>query len=368
VHYRGNDLRPVCSRGTPYVFFARRGTSNNLLVYFQGGGACWNYLTCEAFPVFGDAADASDNPGNAPFGFFDLSNPDNPFHDWNIVFVPYCTGDIHWGNATFDHPLVPGSATTATIEHKGWQNAQVVEKWAREHFVRPDRIFVSGSSAGAYGALLNSVYLQEHAYPGTETAVLADAGNGVITDDFLQNDLVKWGIETTIPRWIPALDVPITSLNAADVVVEAARFYPRNRFANYTASYDGGTGGQTGFYQIMRNPFFINEWFQWWKASCDWNDEMRTLAYDAANRAANYRYYIGSGSRHTVFFNDKVYTDTTGGVTPVRDWVAEMIADGPAWTNEECAPGTCGILLPGDPRPSPPVPPFTPDGRIECTP
>jgi len=38
VEYLGKKLSPICSRGTPYVFFAKRGTVNKLVVYYQGGG------------------------------------------------------------------------------------------------------------------------------------------------------------------------------------------------------------------------------------------------------------------------------------------------------------------------------------------
>jgi hypothetical protein len=40
----------------------------------------------------------------------------------------------------------------------------------------------------------------------------------------------------------------------------------------------------------------------------------------------------------------------------------------PAWTDVECQ--DCGVLLPGDPKPSPLQPPFVDDGangRIECS-
>ncbi len=45
-------------------------------------------------------------------------------------------------------------------------NVQVAEKYAREHFVSPEEVFVAGSSAGAYGAALAAVYLQERVYFG----------------------------------------------------------------------------------------------------------------------------------------------------------------------------------------------------------
>src|SRR5690606_8106112 len=190
-------------RGTPWHFYARRGTVNKVLVYYQGGGACWNFLTCsEFFPVFKERVTDGDDPSNFRSGFADLDDPNNPFRDWHAVFVPYCTGDVHWGDAVVDHEM---SGQTTTIHHKGFVNAQVAEKWAREHFVNPDQVFVTGSSAGSYGAIVNALPLQEFAWPSTEFVVLGDGGNGVITNEFLQNDLAKWGIEKNLPRWIPGL-------------------------------------------------------------------------------------------------------------------------------------------------------------------
>ena len=36
----------VCARGTPYSFFVRSGDPKKLLIFFEGGGACWNDATC----------------------------------------------------------------------------------------------------------------------------------------------------------------------------------------------------------------------------------------------------------------------------------------------------------------------------------
>jgi hypothetical protein len=346
----------------------KRGTVNKLIVYYQGGGACWDFLTCgQIAPTFKQTAGPGDNPANASTGFADYTDPENPFRDWNAVFVPYCTGDVHWGDAVVQH--LPDS-DIATIHHKGRVNAAVAEKFAREHFVHPDQVFVTGSSAGSYGAVVNGLFLQEDAYPSTPFAVLGDGGNGVITQDFLENDLAKWGIEQNLPRWIPALDQPLTELTASDLWTEAALFYPQSRFANYSTAYDGGQGGQVGFYNIMLSGDVISDWFLWWRPSCEWNDEMRALVQDSAARAPeNYRYYIGVGSRHTMWGNDKVYTDTTGGVPTIVDWLSAMLEGTPDWTNVECT--DCGQLLPGDPRPNPPQPPYVQDPvtgevRIDC--
>ncbi len=368
VPYLGTVLEPICSRGTPWVYFVKRGTTNKLLVYYQGGGACWDYATCAALPVYKTTAGASDNPASAQTGFANLDNPANPFRDWNMVFVPYCTGDVHWGDAVVEYVNPVNPNLTATIHHAGRVNASVAEKWAREHFVDPDEVFVTGSSAGAYGALLNSIYLQEKVYPSSPFAVLGDAGNGVITQDFLQNDIANWGVTQTLPSWIPELAKPLSQLDPAQLWSAPALFYPTNRFATYTTAYDGGTGGQTGFYQIMQNPTNIFAWLNWWESTCAWHEKMIDQTLAAAASAPNYRYYVGTGSRHTMWGSDKVYTDTTGGVPLLVDWVTAMRDGTPAWTDVECQ--DCGVLLPGDPKPNPIQPPFVDDGangRIECS-
>jgi hypothetical protein len=83
-----------------------------------------------------------------------------------------------------------------------------------------------------------------------------------------------------------------------------------------------------------------------------------------AQAPANYRYYIGSGSRHTMWGHNKIYTDTTGGVPTVVSWVNAMLAGAPDWVNVETSDP--GLLLSGDPRPNPVDPPYTAEGRIVC--
>jgi hypothetical protein len=389
VSYLGKTLEPICSRGTPYAYWVKRGTNNKLLYYYQGGGACWSYYTCSTvFPIFDDEVNpAEDNPALVTTGLADLSNPANPFHDWNIVFVSYCTGDIHFGDNFKNYTLSGGA--DIPINHRGFVNAQVVEKWAREHFVAPDEIFITGSSAGAYGAIFNSAYLLSRTYPAARAFVLGDAGNGVITDQFLQNQLNNWGFDANVPRFIPELDFPLNQLSFDKVYPAGAHYFPNARFAQYTSAFDGGDGSQTQFYQVMLNTGNVPAWVRWWEASCAWNTNMRQLAYDTSAAApTNYRYYIGAGSKHVMWNANKVYDETKGGVIPVVDWINNMMsADGTGWDNVETTDvsrnaGTCGVDpmiscyadsdCPGgscngeDAAPNPLQAPFGPGGSITC--
>ena len=368
IDYLGKTLNPVCMNGSPYAYFVKRGSMNKLLVYYQGGGACWEHFTCSV-PVCDSNVNpaGSDNPNNSHSGFADHANPQNPFKDWNVVFVSYCSCDIHFGDAGQDYTA---SGSTIHVEHRGYENARVVEKWTREHFVNPESVFVTGSSAGAYGAWFNAP-LHERVWPASHFDVLADAGNGVITKDFLDNEFPHWNFAANLPTDIPGLADTLhngTGIPGYTKVITAA--FPATRWSHYATAFDGGNGGQTGFYQVMLHPNDIPAWLPWWQASCAFNAKMTQQARDTATAVpSNYRYYIGSGSRHTMWGSNKVYTDTTGGVPKLVDWVNGMLAGDAAWSNVECT--NCGRLLPGDPRPSPLVAPFTqvgPDVVVQCSP
>jgi hypothetical protein len=364
--YLRRQYVPECMDGSTYSFFVKRGSVNKLVMYYQGGGACWNQVTC-GIPLCDTTVQpsGSDNPNDPVnhYGFGDLSNLLNPFKDWNIVFVAYCSCDIHYGDAVQDYtdayPIPP-----LHVVHHGFHNAKVAEKWAREHFVNPEMVFVTGSSAGAYGAVFNAPLL-EKVWPASQFRVLGDAGNGVITKDFLENEFSHWNFTANLPPDIPGVMESITSGSGLVAYTEAvASYFPDTLWAHYATAFDGGTGGQTGFYNVMLNPNSVLEWLNWWDASCDFNahmvDQATATAVDVALENDNYRYYIGSGSRHTMWGSNKVYTDTTGNVPLIVDWINAMLTGSPDWVNVEANPSN--VLLPGDPQPSPPRPPFQQSG------
>jgi len=368
VDYEGVTHTPRCAfdGDEDYHFFVKRGSVNKVVMYYQGGGACWENVTCN-IPVCKDGADAAgDDPDLATSGFADLSNPDNPFRDWNIVFVTYCTCDIHYGDIDQTYS---GALADIDVAHRGFSNAKVAEKFARENFINPDVVMVTGSSAGSYGALFHGAILPR-VWPASDVNVLGDAGNGVITPDFLLDEFNNWNFQANLPTDIPGLLESITSGEGLPAYLEAVgEFFPDVSWANYSSAYDGSNGGQTGFYHIMVNdgnvlaPGALN----WWESSCTFESLMRQQAVDVdaalATGPDNYRYYIGTGSRHTMYGSDKIYSDQTGGESQtIVDWVNDMLAYQPGasasgdWNNVSCV--DCGLVLAGDP--TPPVIPTAP--------
>ena len=375
TEYLGRSFTPVCMDGSDYSFFARRGTVNKLVMYYQGGGACWEKLTC-ALPACDTNVDVDpngrDNPNNFSSGFADANNPMNPFRNWHTVFVSYCGCDIHFGDAAQDYVSGPNDTSPLHVEHRGYQNARVVEKWAREHFIAPEEVFVTGSSAGAYGAWFHAPQLHE-VWPWAQFHVLADAGNGVITQDFLDDSFPNWNFEANLPPNIPGIkDVLLNGTGIPGYTEVVAKFFPDTNWAHYATAYDGGRGGQTGFYNIMLNDNDPIHALTWWEGSCQFNTVMRQQAMDTADVVPkNYRYYIGTGSRHTMWGSNKVYGIEDPDAPPaaqkitddplIVDWVRGMLESTPSdkspdWFNFECE--DCGRVLPGDPRPDPLKVPF----------
>jgi hypothetical protein len=344
VLYGKTELTPKCVDDDPYMYFAKRGNSNNVLMYYQGGGACWSgnscFLPVGVPSICSRTADAGDNPALATTGFADYTDPSNPFYDWNVVFVTYCTCDVHWGSNRQDYEGV------GIAKHYGRINAAVAEKFAREHFVDPERVFVTGSSAGSYGAIMNSYWLMKEVWPNADYSVLGDAGVGVITKQWLDQYINNWGVQENFPEDLGLASDDPRDLSLVDLIDGLSQKFPNARFANYDSSYDGGGGSQSNFFQVMRHPSppfdnVLYEWQNYWETACEWNACMREFKAENASRSSNYHLFTGAGSRHTIFGSDKVFvetksTDADGAGVTFASWVQAMIDDSPAWVDVDC--------------------------------
>ncbi|MFT4571451.1 MAG: hypothetical protein ACI8TX_000064 [Hyphomicrobiaceae bacterium] len=351
VTYGKEVLSPLCAGGppsegaaweaTPWKMWARKGTVNNLLVYYQGGGACWNNITCGAnqCDLTVGAGDDPNNFGDGEgLGLFDITDPENPFADWHMVFVPYCSCDVHWGNK---RAIYPGLITPApVVEHRGRINASFAEKYAREHFVNPDQIMVAGSSAGGLGAMFNSLWLHE-AFPSSQMLTLGDAAAGVSSEAFRETDILNWGVLGTLPRHVEGLDLDIfTNTTTDEVVIAGADHYAsrNSRFAEYNTYSDYVF---SLFYNAMINP---GDPANWRASSCSYTEELLTMEGNlTTGPRANIRTYLGSGSDHTMWFHPKVYTDAVpalggGGSISLIDFINDMVTEpaGPNWVNARC--------------------------------
>lgn len=106
-----------CSERGLYSFEARKGSPEHVLIFFQGGSTCWDQVTYDSGICRRYA-----KPYEAQ-GAFDTKNINNPFRNFTIYVVLYCTGDFFLGNnATSNMTNLNGD----TIVYRGVQNAMTV--------------------------------------------------------------------------------------------------------------------------------------------------------------------------------------------------------------------------------------------------
>ncbi|MEM9313146.1 MAG: pectin acetylesterase-family hydrolase [Pseudomonadota bacterium] len=307
-----------CSDGSAYSFHVRRADPERLLLFFNGGGACWNAATCdpEASPSY--RVHAGPGSGNDPReynGAFALDSPENPFRDWSQVFVSYCSGDVHLGDRASDYQRDDGSSFT--VEHRGRRNADAVLEHISEHFA-PQRILVAGGSAGAIASPVYATVVAE-LYPDAEVVQFAGgaAGYRIPPPAALWE---RWGTIEALPSALDAGDTNAETLQLLDFYRLAARARPQLSFYSWDNAYDAV---QERFLALLGASGEL---------LVGLNANLRELRSDVPTL----RSYIAPGEFHTVLRYEELYSRSSDGVRAV-EWIRDL-AEGRDPGNVHCAP------------------------------
>ncbi|MBK6338702.1 MAG: hypothetical protein IPF63_03635 [Bacteroidetes bacterium] len=110
------------------------------------------------------------------FGTPGIFNPDddrNPLKDFSLIFVPYCTGDVHSGT------LLNGKALDVNTPQRyvGAINFKKAMDFIEPYFKfnEVDEIVLFGMSAGGYGVYINFLEVAKR-FPGVKITVINDSG------------------------------------------------------------------------------------------------------------------------------------------------------------------------------------------------
>ena len=293
--------RTRCGRGGRFAFWARTGDPDRLLVFFEGGGGCWDYRSCApGTALFDDDVDATDDPWHAA-GVLDLDNPQNPFRGWSVLFVPSCTGDVFAGDAVRTYRAGSGMVT---VHHRGHVNATAALEWMFERVPDARRVFVAGCSAGSVGSILHAPRILRQ-YPDAQVAQLGDSLGFLFSEPTDLRSL--WGAGRVLPDWVPGVRaIPRARFTMPRFYQAVAGHYPWASFAQVNFDddsvqrqfYEAGGGDPGGFRRAL-------------------------LGNLAAIRAGspNFRSCLLEGSAHCALPGPEFYTLISGGVR-LRDWVA----------------------------------------------
>ena len=217
--------------------------STKVMIFLEGGGACFNSITCSTNPsAFSEAdfagctgaPDAGTSICAAPSlaggggGILNRNDPANPVADWSFVYVPFCTGDVHAGNKL--------NATVAGVAGKqqfvGYANMTRYLARIVPTFPSATKVLLTGISAGGFGAAAN--YLQTAKAFGSVPVYDLDDSGPTMESPYVSSCLQgqwadTWGFDKTILADCGS-DCPDPKNYTVDAAIHVARLYPHIPF------------------------------------------------------------------------------------------------------------------------------------------
>ena len=181
----------ICRDGSPTGFGVNMNSaSKKVMLYYEGGGACYNAVTCGISPI-NASGDFFAGPQG---GLFNRDREENPVKDWNFVYFPYCSGDVYGGNALAD----PGIGEQ---HFYGYRNVGLFLDRVAATFPEVTHVFAAGLSAGAIGVGTTSQIVAEKFPPDVKYSIVADSC-APMDAQFVPGCLQKqwrdlWGLDTT---------------------------------------------------------------------------------------------------------------------------------------------------------------------------
>ncbi len=309
-----------CMNGTTTGIGINLGTSNRVLVYLEGGGACFDFITCSS--VAGqDGFDGADLGTFAPsldrYGIFNRSSMTNPMRDWTFVYVPYCTGDVHGGT----NPAGFGGRRQV-----GYTNMTRYLRRVVPTFPDAEQVLLTGSSAGGFGALVN--YDQAQTMWGCSPVYMLDDSGPPMSDDTMRPCLQQktrefWNI--VVPE-----DCPQCAQEDGGGLVNVwpylAQKYPDRRFGLLSTMGDMTIRFFYGFgnHRTCSGPAGMSV-AQYTRGLEDLRDNIFS-PYDGQLEV-----FFQPGEGHT-FLGRSLDTPMAGGIT-LAEWIRRFLNDEPTWTD-----------------------------------
>lgn len=345
----------VCRDGSPAGYYIRPG-SNDVMIFMMGGGACTDTWFCGVNPYSVNQTLPSETLFGAVFDLFGQAlipqrqqptdtgifkkDPQNPVGDWTQVYIPYCTGDVHAGTRR-DAP-VPRAPGLKPQQFVGYHNVgKILDHFGKPYKGKAQKVVLTGSSAGSFGALLNFDRTQEFFGDSSKVYVIADSGIA-FRDMYMEPCMQKywrelWGLNDALPKDCKGC----FNADGGGMAQGLGDFLFREKYKDRGVI---GGGISTDQDQVIKLFFSagLNE--------CDpnFNPELQAVG-DAIIGSTIYpadRYpkglsdflsnvsgkdrtgsYIMSGSEHQHIFRDRFFVDDKGVGTTIAAWLKDILND-----------------------------------------
>ena len=235
-----------------------------------------------------------------------------------MVYVPYCTGDVHSGS-------FPNALVGAASDPFGLGPQQFVGHGNVERALRllqdglgsdPDKVLLTGASAGGFGSLVNFPSVAD-AFDGSDAYLLDDSGPIFYQDNVLSPFLSgALAAQFNIPAALPDAPEVFQPDGLQNIYAYLDRAYPDATFGlashleDRTIRFFFGVDPRTG------QPVDIS------------GDAFAAGLRDVRARVPDsWGTYYATGSAHT-FIGGPLYYESSGGVS-LNDWLGDLLDGNP---------------------------------------
>ncbi|MEO8604556.1 MAG: pectin acetylesterase-family hydrolase [bacterium] len=272
----------VCSNGSQYRFwYYDNPSSNNLLIMFEGGGACWDYASCSGQTGILGAANPNGiptdyitqfkakfvsplingaDPGIPPF----RSKTNLATNGFDMVYVPYCTGDVHVGNRVVTYTDPAHVNPPITFRHNGYNNSVAILNYLHTRFPSINKLVVTGFSAG--GVASSAVFYQaRRTLVPSKAYLLNDSGPIFPAPSATYNsrplhELIK--VQWNLASLYSQLPASFDQNNFGSMNAMVATQFPNDRMAyvGYSSDYNFSRFSYERFYPGITQAGVLQKW------------------------------------------------------------------------------------------------------------
>jgi hypothetical protein len=305
----------------------------DLVIFLQGGGACWEFFTCGgAAPIldktastgpFGPTEFARDVYDRYPRSWLLRSNLPLALRDATVVFIPYCTGDVHGGDRVATYAsLLPG-APSITWHHVGHANVLAFLKRLAPTFPRPRKLVVSGASAGGFGSLVNYASFRAQ-WPDARGYLVDDSGPPLVADAIPAPTRSGWYASWNLGASLDGT-CPGCRQDMSGALRDLAARYPSDRIALVSHLRDEVIRAFYATLVLAPTPSLSPMPGDTFEA------ELRRLGTTVMDPAtSNAKYFFTAGDGHPTLDDPAAIISPSPGLTA---WLELMLSDSPAWAS-----------------------------------
>lgn len=191
--YRVSSQEMKDSEGGSYHALFKKGSENNVMVYFAGGGVSLNEETARD-DTYNTRLVKPDYLANVTMNMGGLASDveGSPFENWTFILFPYATGDFHSGTGEFKYIDTDGKEKI--LYHNGYTNYSEAMRiiMGKAGIDNPDKVVVTGYSAGGFATALLADDVFTNYFPNAKSKnVLVDASL-LLYDDWRKTATDVW--------------------------------------------------------------------------------------------------------------------------------------------------------------------------------